>query len=805
MNKITSLARAAMFVLLALFTSASAWALTPLEGDTWNESTKTLTVNSNLVKSAYYGETEIEHLIIGSGVTSIGSDAFWGCENLTSVSIGSDVTTIESSAFQNCVKLTSVSIPKNVAVIAPEAFGYCTDLTSFTVDAANAKFKSIGGVIFSKDETQLVLYPCGNTSSTYTIPNSVTTIGESAFFDSFNLSTINIPNSVITIGDGAFMGCNSLRSVTIPNSVTSIGKYAFYGSNLSSVTIPNSVTSIGDGAFYDLWMTSVSIGSGVATIGSKAFASCNDLGTITVDAANENFKSEDNVLFSKDGTQLIAYAAGKTATSYEIPASVTSIGANAFESCPNLTSINIPDNVTSIGESAFNHCYNLATITGCNKVTSVGYNAFYDTPWYNGQPNGLMYVGHVAYYYKGTMPNNTSIILEDGTTQICDACFFNRTQLTSITIPNSVTYIGKNAFYDCTNLSIVYCYADPNNLTWIDGGFDDFKSNKGTLCLVNNPETFEAKWATGNEDTDVRITFVGKSGSCGENLTFAYDELTQTLTISGTGDMFDYELAETAPWYKYRKNITTLNIGSDVTSIGKNAFWNLENLSTVAIPDKVTAIGASAFYGCTSLASVTFGSGSQLKTIGSSAFNGCTTLASITLPASLTSIGTAAFYQCEELASISIPDGVKTLPSMIFQDCKKLETVTFGAKSELETIGTWAFYNCIKLESIEIPAGVTSISSAAFRDCTTLASVTLPAGLTSIGNNAFYNCKELASIAIPDGVETINQYTFQYCSKLQTVTFGAKSKLTSIKFLAFDGCSLLENITLPAKLSTLGE
>ena len=181
-------------------------------------------------------------------------------------------------------------------------------------------------------------------------------------------------------------------------SVTSIGSDAFRGcSGLTSVTIPNSVTSIG----------------------SDAFRGCSGLTSVT------------------------------------IPNSVTSIDYSAFEDCSGLTSVTIPTSVTSIGNSAFEGCSGLTSVTIPTSVTSIGSDAFKGTAWYDNQPDGLVYAGNVAYGYKGTMPDNTSITLREGTVGIAPSAFEDCSGLTSVTIPTSVTSIGNSAFEGCSGLTSV--------------------------------------------------------------------------------------------------------------------------------------------------------------------------------------------------------------------------------------------------------------------------------------------------------------------------------------------------------------
>ena len=239
---------------------------------------------------------------IPQGITAIESSAFYDCKFLTRVTIPDSVTSIGDCAFYLCSSLTSVSIPDSVEQIGTNPFAACFELKTISVSPEHPYFATIDGVLFRKADKALISYPASISSSTYTIPQGITSIGDSAFFYCYSLTSVSIPDSVTSIGDSAFSYCDSLTSVSIPDSVTSIGDEAFYScSSLTSVNIPDSVTSIGDSAFYY----------------------CDSL------------------------------------TSVSIPDSVTSIGNRAFYYCDSLTSVSIPDSVTSIGDYAFGDCSNL--------------------------------------------------------------------------------------------------------------------------------------------------------------------------------------------------------------------------------------------------------------------------------------------------------------------------------------------------------------------------------------------------------------------------------------------------------------
>ena len=216
--------------------------------------------------------------------------------------VGKPVTSIGYQAFYNCWRLTSVTIPSSVTSIGDRVFLGCTVLASITVRAGNTRYASAGGVLFNVSLTTLITYPEGITGA-YSIPSSVTTIGDWAFLFCPGLTSVSIPSSVTSIGDGAFYFCSGLTSVSIPSSVTSIGNNAFtYCSGLTSVSIPSNITSIGSGVFYQCsGLTSVTIPSSVTIIGSSAFSGCSGL------------------------------------TSVSILSSITSIGDHAFRGCSGLT------------------------------------------------------------------------------------------------------------------------------------------------------------------------------------------------------------------------------------------------------------------------------------------------------------------------------------------------------------------------------------------------------------------------------------------------------------------------------------
>ena len=392
------------------------------------------------------------------------------------------------------------------------------------------------------------------------IADGVTSIGDYAFRDCYNLASVSIPDSVTSIGADAFWYCTSLTGVTIPDSVTSIGWSAFCGcESLTSVTIPDNVTSIGDWAFgLCKSLTGVTIPDSVTSICDYAFNGCTSLTSVTIP---DSVTSIGECAFYKCGSL----------TSVTIPDSVTSIGAWAFRDCTSLTSVTIPNNVTSIGDFAFNDCTSLTGIWVDR-----------DNNNYSSDASGVLFNKDMTTLVQCPGAFSGSYAIPDSVTSIGYHAFDSCTSLTSVTIPNSVTSIGGDAFWGCTSLTSVTI---PDSVTSISS--DTFASCT-SLTSVTIPSS---------------VTSIGWSA-------FAYCTSLTSVTIPDSVTSIGREA-----FYKC-ESLTSVTIPDSVTLIDNGAFQGCTSLTSVTIPDSVTSIGESAFYNCTSLTDVYYaGSEAQWKAI----------------------------------------------------------------------------------------------------------------------------------------------------------------------------------------------
>ena len=375
---------------------------------------------------------------------------------------------------------------------------------------------------------------------------------------------------VTSIGDGAFVNYTKLVRITIPDSITSIGYQAFCGCiNIKSITIPNSVTSIG----------------------FQAFCGCTSIKSII------------------------------------IPDGVINIGGRAFEDCTSLASIEISGSVTSIGVWAFKGCKSLVNVmlSENSQLTSIGEEAFHYTPYYNNENNWENKVLYLDNYLIATKADiSGSFTIKSGTKLIADFAFYRSRSLASVTIPDSVAYIGMFAFEGCTSLANVN-FGENSQLTSIGNGA--FYNCESLICITI-PDS---------------VTSIGGNA------------------FAKCGSLNAVYITDIAHWLEIKFSDVTAN----PLCCARNLYLNDELVNELNIPDSVTSIGNYAFSGCTSLESVTVGENSQLTSIGSGAFNNCNRLIRIEIPDSITSIRDYAFFYCTSLESINFKGTIEKWNSII--------------------------------------------------------------------------------------------------------------------------------------------
>ncbi len=446
----------------------------------------------------------LKNVIFPKSLTSIGDFAFAWCSNLENVQLPSSLTSIGEAAFHNCNSFTSIEVPSNVTIIGDGALGGCYNNTSIKVDSDNQFFSNDErGVLFNKDKTELILYPMGNKSTSY-----------------------EMPDETIKIKDRAFSFCGSLTNISFSKCLEIIGEYAFEYTSIEIFEIPNGVTKIGTGAFSHCNVKKISIPASVKVIGENPFVYCWQLEEITVSNGNENYSSDEyGVLFNKKKTLLIQYPIGNQRTSYLISATVKVIGSSSFEGCNYLTDIVIEDNsqLTEIGTWAFMYCNNLSNVSKipatvnrinssferCAKLQKIEVDG--NNSYFSSDKFGVLFNKNkttLIQYPAGSSLKNYTV--PDTVTLLDNHCFEMAQNLSSVTIPLSVKNIF-GAFMSCAALSTIYYEGSPSqwNMIYISsGGTGDCMGNLN-IIYANEDDAGEIFLESiVSTPTDVRIDYV---------------------------------------------------------------------------------------------------------------------------------------------------------------------------------------------------------------------------------------------------------------------------------------------------------
>ena len=531
---------------------------------------------------------------------------------------------IGEKAFFNCTGLTEFYIPDSVISIGDAAFGSCSKISYFEVGLDNINYVSDEGNLYNSDMSIIIAYAVGRNDKYYKFPDSVTKVAPYAFSLGTKLLGIEyFANSYIEeIGDYAFNGCSNL---TINNS---------------SYDLPGTLTTIGDRAFQScVKLVSITIPNSVETMGEYILASCTQISTV-IFPANSTLDYIPNRTFYNCSSL----------RNFIIPNTITTINTYAFYGCSSLTDINL-NNVTTLGNYSFQNS-GLKIITIPYSVISIGTSVF----------NGCRSLEEVIFSPGFNKSTGSS-------------AFANCTNLTSITIPDSLPTIGSSSFSNCTNLTSI-------NLNKVTSIGNSAFSGCSNLTSVTIPSTIKDSLGT------------GVFSSCTNLTTVVFQPNTNFKNIKAS--LFE------------NSGIISIELPSTVTAIQASAFAGCSDLISITVqgttaipgsfilPASVNTIGVSAFSYCTSLRNINIPNG--IKVISEEIFRGCSNLESVFMPSTITSIETKAFQDCSSLRGITIPDGITVInPS--------------------------TFLGCTNLTSIELPESVAIITDKAFQDCTALEEV----------------------------------------------------------------------------------
>lgn len=795
------------------------------------------------------------------GPVTVGDGAFKNCTVLNKVVFDekSNVVSFGAGAFENCENISSITLPDTLQELPSGLFAGCKSLVYVDVSAQHPYLSSEDGVLYNKNKTEIKYYSINRRGKTFTLPESVTTVGANVFAGNLSLETVVLGNKVTQIDERAFAGCNNLVSVVfvdggtdplaigtrafdgcnslqhfyiaasatassstyteqLPARLRSIGTYAFNNTSLGTVTFGEGLTEIGAGAFANTGITEVNLPASLTTLGNSAFSGCENLETVTF-AQGSALKTIGNSTFR--GTGL---------TTFCVPKTVESIGNSAFSGAP-LSSFTFE----ARGDNAPALTLGLSLLSGTN-VTSVAL------------PDGTKITIDATYSFTCTLSDadhlasvtgldndeckveNGVLFLKDSSGKLVTAALGLPGYKGDVVIPNTVTKILGYAFYGCLPASFTFEKDGTADLSIEDDAFYgvgkvydtknyEFNPLPDFTCAIELPKRLASLGDTsfGNcgftsitfEDGATRLTEIPQRAFYG---TDQFTSLTLPQGIKSIGD------DAFSPGYRAGEvRLTTLVLNNDLERIGDSAFYRQTNLLSVTIPASVTEIDRYAFQGCTGLQSVTFAQGSKIALLGSYAFSGCSALTSITLPASY--CGSSGSK--DETTGVYKGDGV--MGNGLFSGCRALVSITFTDGCPLITsIGSSVFGSCVSLETLTFPKNVTKIGTGNFsyyEEEFALKTLIVPAKVdvasivnlsvaTDLGVTVTYTTPNTDVQIEQNGIiyglkEGKVVSLLKYPTTLKDRTYTVPATVTEISNAAFASNVYLESVTLPDSVTAI--
>ncbi len=677
--------------------------------------------------------TDIAIVVMSDSVETVGSYAFSGCSKLRSVVFPDSLKSIKNGAFSQCKSLSSITFPESLTELGEFAFSSSANLKyiKFPSSSFEIGWSAFLGTQWLKDrqkESPFVivnntLIDATTSVGNVTIPDTVTIIGNYAFFYNSKVTQITIPSSVTVIQQSAFSACPNLKKVIIPNSVETLGESAFAAcTGLTSVQLSNSLTSIAPNLFSSCSsLTSIIIPAQVKSIGISAFNGCSKLEKV------------------------------------DFPSFITSIGSSAFAQCRSLTSIELPNRVTTIGNYAFEGCERLSELNLPTSIVDIGARAFAETPWLAARRNENKFVV-INDILVDAGKTSGKVTIPDGVTKISPYAFFG-SSITEAILPAGVTEIGESAF----SVSSLKAVTLPDGFTKI--GNSAFRNaNITSIQIPNSVVTIDAFafYRCSNLKSVVvpeGVITIGKSA-------FAWcDNLTQ-ITLPKSVKQIANNFIE-------RDNkLETINISPDNPNyIAKNNFLLSKDGTILYSYPKTTG-------------EVVIPNGVQI--ISQGLFHN-TYVTKITFPSTLKTLEDDVFYNCSELTEILLPSSLVTFGSQKFEFCRNLKAInTFEANKTKNYISeNGILYNEDKTTlvcnpasgKIVVPDFVTAIGDYAFPNVNI--SITIPNSVTTIGYNIFVNEDDEWT---PANEEPLHVYGY-VGSAIEAYCL---SKNWGVRFLAFD-------------------